>query len=75
MQNERERTLERDLQRCQFDSDLCQINSSIDQLAKKLQDSKGKHGESRQAALEAQCAFNNFQHTIQVFLLFYYKDI
>jgi titin len=51
---------------CQFDTDLHQINDTLDDLSNQLDDMKGKYGESLAAAKATSQAFVYFEKTVDV---------
>jgi archaellum component FlaC len=63
---ERRAQLEQHLQRCQFDSDLHQLNQQLADLANQLGRVKGQFGESLATARANAQAFIAFERTIEV---------
>jgi titin len=51
---------------CQFDTDLHQINDTLDDLSNQLDDMKGKYGESLAAAKATSQAFVYFEKTVDL---------
>lgn len=69
---QRRDSLEAQRQLCQFDTDLRQINDTLDDLSNQLEDMKGKYGESLAAAKATSQAFVYFEKTVDVSSKFYY---
>ena len=63
---QRRDSLEAQRQLCQFDTDLHQINDTLDDLSNQLDDMKGKYGESLAAAKATSQAFVYFEKTVDV---------
>jgi hypothetical protein len=63
---ERKIRLEQHQQLCQFDSDLHQINSSLNDLSTQLSAIRGQYGESLASARATSLAFVYFEKTIEV---------
>ncbi|XP_017775027.1 PREDICTED: titin [Nicrophorus vespilloides] len=51
---------------CQFDSDLQQINDTLDDLGHQLSGIRGQYGESLQAAKDTSSGFVHFEKTIEM---------
>lgn len=64
--NARREALEAHRQLCQFDSDLNQINETLDELAHQLAAVKGQYGESLASSKATSSAFVYFEKTIDV---------
>lgn len=64
--NARREALEAHRQLCQFDSDLNQINETLDELAHQLAAVKGQYGESLASSKATSSAFVYFEKTINV---------
>ena len=62
---ERKTQLEQHLQLCQFDSDLQQINTSLNDLSSQLSAIHGQYGESLASAKATSVAFVYFEKTIE----------
>ncbi|XP_064598296.1 coiled-coil domain-containing protein 141-like isoform X2 [Liolophura sinensis] len=63
---EQERRLQQNLQICQFNFDLRQIHSEIDELHRQLQLRHGNYGNSLQAAKMTSQAFKQYEMTIEL---------
>ncbi|KYB28240.1 SEC14 domain and spectrin repeat-containing protein 1-like Protein [Tribolium castaneum] len=63
---QRRDSLEAQRQLCQFDTDLRQINDTLDDLGNQLEDMKGKYGESLAAAKATSHAFVYFEKTVDM---------
>ncbi|XP_076451161.1 coiled-coil domain-containing protein 141-like [Babylonia areolata] len=64
--DEQERRLRQNLQICQFNYDLRQIHSEIDELHSHLQARRGSYGNSLPAAKMTAQAFNQFEKTVEL---------
>ncbi|KAJ8954877.1 hypothetical protein NQ318_016813, partial [Aromia moschata] len=62
---QRHDSLESHKQICQFDSDLSQINESIDDLTQQIKDLKGQYGESLSSAKATSQSFGYFEKTVE----------
>ncbi|PSN37212.1 hypothetical protein C0J52_12781, partial [Blattella germanica] len=65
---ERKIQLEQHQQLCQFDSDLHQINTSLNDLSTQLSAIRGQYGESLASAKATSLAFVYFEKTIETFV-------
>lgn len=63
---QRKEALESHRQFCNFDSDLNQINETIDDLSRQLAGVKGQYGESQASAKATSLAFEYFEKTVDV---------
>lgn len=64
--NQRKDTLDQHRQLCQFNTDLHQINETLDDLSRQLAGVKGQYGESIASAKATSLAFVYFEKTIEV---------